>query len=157
MRRDTIAATRRRSDMRRSVLVAAVLVAMGVPAAPSSASSTEIKVAPKEIAFGTRTVGTDYYDGVKVTNVSGRPLQVLVEAGLPDDFGFGFMPGSTCPVLTPGEVMDDGESCRAVVRFSPTAFFAGWLQMGTLTITATDTTTGSVTRVEVPVSGRGKL
>jgi hypothetical protein len=101
--------------MRRPVLVAAAMVAMGLPAPPSSASSTELKVAPNQIAFGTRTVGNDYYDGVKVTNSSGKPLQVLVEAGLPDDFGFGFMPGSTCPVLTPGEQMDAGESCRAIV------------------------------------------
>lgn len=143
--------------MRRSVLLATVVVAMGLTAAAASASSTQIRVAPKEIAFGTRTVGTENYDGVKVTNAGDKPLEVLVEAGLPDHFGFGFMPGSTCPVLTPGEQMDAGKSCRAVVRFSPTAFFAGWTQTGTLTITATDAATGSVTRVEVPVSGRGRL
>lgn len=131
--------------------------ALAIPAA-ATARTSEIRVAPKTIDFGTKTVGSDYYDGVKITNASGRSLRVLVEAGLPDDFGFGFMPGSTCPALTPGELMDAGESCRAVVRFSPSEFFAGWEQKGTMTITATDPDTGTVVRVvEVPISGRGKV
>ena len=55
-------------------------------------------------------------------------MLLLVSGGLPDDFGFGLMPGSTCPALTPGAILAAGESCYAVVRFSPTAFFAGWVQ-----------------------------
>jgi hypothetical protein len=50
------------------------------------------------------------------------------------------------------------ESCRAVVRFTPTEFFVGWEQLGTMLITLTDPSTGDLVRVvQVPVSGRGKL
>jgi hypothetical protein len=143
-------------------MLAATAVALGVAAAPAAAApATVIKVAPKEIAFGVRAVtdpATDYYDGVKVTNASRNALQVKVEAGLPDDFGFGLMPGSTCPVFDSDPAMAPGSSCRAVVRFTPTAFFAGWNATGTMIITARDPATGElVTTVEVPVSGTGKL
>jgi hypothetical protein len=141
--------------------VAAAVVALTIGAAPAAASGMLIKVAPKQIDFGTRAVTDppkDYYDGVKVTNASGRTLQVLVTAGLPDDFGFGLMPGSTCPVFSDDPPMGPGASCRAVVRFTPTAFFAGWHQTGTMTITATDPATGVlVTSLDVPISGTGKL
>ena len=50
-----------------------------------------------------------------------------------------------------------GESCTAVVRFTPTVFFAGEEQTGSLSVTATDPATGVVKSALVPVSGRGKL
>jgi hypothetical protein len=78
-----------------------------------------------------------------------RTLQVIVEGGLPDDFGFGFMPGSTCPALTPGELMADGASCRAVVRFTPSEFFVGEVQTSSLTVKTTDPETGAVTVTEI--------
>jgi hypothetical protein len=144
------------------IALAAAIVAAAMAAAPATAAKgTVIKVAPKGIAFGLRAVtdpATDYYDGIRVTNASGRTLQVLVTAGLPDDFGFGLMPGSTCPVFDTDPPMASGARCRAVVRFTPTAFFAGWHQTGTMTITVTDPATGQlVTSVEVPVSGTGTL
>jgi hypothetical protein len=135
----------------------AVSVAAALALGPALAARPEIRVSPKEIAFGTKTVGTTYYDGVKITNTSGRTLQVLVESGLPDDFGFGLMPGSTCPVLTPGEFMADGASCRAVVRFTPSEFFVGWDQTGSLTVKTTDPVTGAVDVIVIPVSGTGRL
>ena len=146
--------------MKPSFALAAVAAALlATPAA--AAGRTEIRVAPKKIDFGTRAVtdpATDYFDGVKVTNASGRTLRVIVTSALPDDFGFGLMPGSTCPVFDTDPPMDAGAGCRAVVRFTPTAFFAGTPQTGTLTVTATDPVTGElVTSVEVPVSGVGKL
>jgi hypothetical protein len=142
--------------------VVGALVAMALAATPAAAvSGTVIKVAPKQIDFGTRQVtdpATDYYDGVKVTNASRSRLQVIVTAGLPDDFGFGLMPGSTCPVFASDPPMATGDSCRAVVRFTPTEFFAGREQTGTLTITATDPDSGQeVASAQVPVSGAGKL
>jgi hypothetical protein len=146
----------RRKAMKPSIVLAAVAAVLALTTGPAQATQSDIKVSPKEIAFGTRTVGTDYFDGVKITNTSGRTLQVLVEAGLPDDFGFGFMPGSTCPPLTPGELMADGASCRAVVRFTPTEFFVGQQQTGSLTVTTTDPETGAVNVTEIPVSGTGK-
>jgi hypothetical protein len=142
------------------VVAAAVALAM-LPATAAAGSGTVIRVAPKQIDFGTRAVTdppTDYYDGVKITNASGRTLDVIVADALPDDFGFGLMPGSTCPVFDTDPPMASGTSCRAVVRFSPSAFFVGWHQTGTLTITATEPATGElVTSVEVPISGTGKL
>ncbi len=148
--------------MRRLIVLFAAAAALAITAPPVAAGNAAvIKVAPKQIDFGTRTItdpAKDYYDGVKVTNVSDRTLQVLVTAGLPDDFGFGLMPGSTCPVFDTDPPMASGASCRAVVRFTPTAFFAGWKQNGTMTITATDPATGQVvTTVEVSVTGTGKL
>jgi hypothetical protein len=138
------------------------LAAIAIAAAPAAAATKPlIKVAPKEVDFGTRAVtdpSTDYFDGVKVTNASGRTLNVIVSAGLPDDFGFGLMPGSTCPVFDTDPPMLAGASCRAVVRFTPTAFFAGSLQSGTMAIEARDPDTGAlVASVQVPVSGTGKL
>jgi hypothetical protein len=148
--------------MKPPIALAAAIATIAVAAAPATAATRPaIKVAPKEIDFGTRAVTdppTDYFDSVKVTNASGRTLDVLVTAGLPDDFGFGLLPGSTCPVFDTDPPMAPGASCRAVVRFTPTAFFAGWLQNGTLTIDATDPSTGAlVTSLQVPVSGTGKL
>ena len=144
-----------------ALAAAAVALAMLPAVAAAAGSGTVIRVAPKQIDFGTRAVtdpSTDYYDGVKITNASGRTLHVIVAAGLPDDFGFGLMPGSTCPVFDTDPPMGSGTSCRAVVRFTPSAFFAGWHQTGTMVITATDPATGGlVASIEVPVSGTGKL
>jgi hypothetical protein len=141
--------------MKLSIALVAVAAVVALTAGPAQATQSDIRVSPKEIAFGTRTVGTDYYDGVKITNTSGRTLQVLVEAGLPDDFGFGLMPGSTCPALAP-ELMTDGASCRAVVRYTPTDFFAGREQIGSMRVTATDPETGAVNVTEISVTGTGK-
>lgn len=142
-------------------LAAAVAVLLTAPAAATAAGGTILKVVPKKVDFGMRAVtdpGTDHFDGVKITNASGQTLQVVVEAGLPDDFGFGLMPGSTCPVFATDPPMASGDSCRAVVRFTPTAFFAGSEQHGTMIVTATDPATGAlVARLEVPVTGTGRL
>jgi hypothetical protein len=147
--------------MRVLCLAVLAIAALGIVADPARASRTAIRVAPKAVDFGTRPVTeppTDFYEGTRITNASGMTLQVVVSAGLPDDFGFGLMPGSTCPVFASDPPMAPRQSCDAVVRFTPTAFFAGWLQTGTLTVTATDPVTGSlVASVEVPVRGTGKL
>ena len=137
--------------------IVSIIAALGVAGPHAAASSTRIKVVPNAIDFGTKVVGFDYFSSVKITNASGEPLQFLVEGGLPDDFGFGLFPGSTCPALTPGAILAPGESCRAVVRFTPTVFFAGWEQTGSLSVTATDLASGVVTSALVPVSGRGSL
>jgi hypothetical protein len=152
----------RKPSMKPLMALATVALAMAMVPTPASAgSATMFRVAPKGIDFGIRAITdplTDYYDGVKITNASGRTLHVIVAAGLPDDFGFGLMPGSTCPVFETDPPMSSGASCRAVVRFTPSPFFAGWKQTGTMAITATDPTTGAlVTSVEVRVSGTGRL
>ena len=43
-----------------------------------------------------------------------------------------------------------------MVRFTPSKFFVGWQQTGSLIVTATDPATGAVTTVLIPLSGRGK-
>jgi hypothetical protein len=134
--------------------VLAMTVAVGtVSAAPAGVLTAR----PQTIDFGTRTVGTDYFKRTKITNTSGSDVVLLVLDALPDDFGFGLEPGSTCPVLAPATLAAK-ESCYAVVRFTPSEFFVGWRQPGSLTATATDPTTGAILAVlTIPVWGTGSL
>ena len=79
-------------------------------------------------------------------------------AGLPDDFGFGLMPGSTCPVLDGGAVVEPDASCYAVVRFSPTEFFAGWFAEGEMWADSYDPVTGELLEhYLIPVTGMAVL
>ncbi|HEY0168810.1 MAG TPA: hypothetical protein VGB75_17325, partial [Jatrophihabitans sp.] len=76
----------------------------------------------------------------------------------PDDFGFGLLPGSTCPVLDRGAIIGAGESCYAVVRFSPTEGFLDWQAVGSLIATATVATEPAdtaavVDEISIPVLG----
>lgn len=143
--------------MRRLAFVITIVAALGFAIPPAAAfkspTNATIRVAPKSIEFGTKTVGTDYFASVKITNASRKAMRFLVEGGLPDDFGFGLYPGSTCPALTPGAILAAHASCRAVVRFTPSEFFVGWQQEGSLIVTATDPATGTVTSTLVPVHG----
>lgn len=139
-------------------ILAALAVAATMAASPAAADRGLLKVTPKQINFGAQPVGSENFDSVTVNNTRGSELRVLVSAGLPDDFGFGVLPGSTCPALDSGGILPPGESCVAVVRFSPTEFFAGLHQAGTLTVTASDPATGELLETDVvPVRGRGVL
>ena len=131
---------------------------LSVAVGPTAAASRGILAArPSSIDFHTKPVGSENYKRTKITNTSGSDVVLLVTGGLPDDFGFGLMPGSTCPALG-GAILAAGESCYAVVRFSPTEFFAGWLAQGSLIATATDPNTGQVlVELSIPVSGMGTL
>jgi hypothetical protein len=101
-------------------------------------------------------VGTEVLKGATITNVSGSDVLLLVDGGLPDDFGFGLLPSSTCPALTPGGILAAGASCDVVVRFTPTEFFAGLRQTSTLTATLRDPATGELlATILIPVVGRG--
>jgi uncharacterized repeat protein (TIGR01451 family) len=118
--------------------------------------ATRLCIAPSRIQFGSRPVGTETLQGVTLTNVGPRSLRVHVDSALPDDFGFGLMPGSTCPAFSPGEVLAPLESCRAVVRFSPSEFFAGDPQEGSLTVTLRHPVTNAVINTRtIKVIGRG--
>lgn len=123
-----------------------------VPAA--APAQTALVVRPGALDFHTKHVGTESYKRARITNRTGADVRLLVTAGLPDDFGFGLMPGETCPSLDP-EILAAGDSCDAVVRFTPSAGFAGWKAEGELIVTATDPATGSlVAELTVPVYGQ---
>jgi hypothetical protein len=124
---------------------------------PAVAAQKLVRVAPKTINFGTVPVGTEVLKGATITNVSGSDVLLLVESGLPDDFGFGLLPGSTCPVLAP-EILAAGARCDVVVRLTPSDFFAGLRQTGELVATLRDPTTGELlSTILIPIVGRGVL
>jgi hypothetical protein len=138
------------------IAVTAAVMAL-LATAPGAFAARDYLAIPDELDFGTKRVGTENYKGVSVRNRTGSDIDVYVTAFLWDDFGFGLMPGSTCPALGP-DTLPARRSCRAVVRFSPTAYFAGLEQEGLLTVTATHPRTGAVLDVEhVSVTGRGVL
>ena len=119
------------------------------------ADAARLCIAPHRILFGARPVGTETLRGVTLTNMGRSPLRVLVESALPDDFGFGLLPGSTCPALSPG-VLQPFESCRAVVRFTPSDFFAGMRQRESLTVTLRNVNTDAIVGSRlIKVIGRG--
>lgn len=129
---------------------------IGTPTSPGTAEpETRALVArPAVIDFKRKHVGTENYKRTRITNTSGADVRLVVTAGLPDDFGFGLMPGQTCPVFEPGEVLAAGASCYAVVRFSPTEGFIGWMAIGSLAAKATDPVSGaSVAELSVSVFG----
>jgi hypothetical protein len=142
--------------VRRVVALAAAVLSLA-PTAPAAFAAPDYLKIPDKLDFGTKPVGSENYKGVSVTNRPASDIDVYVTSALPDDFGFGLMPGLTCPALGP-DTLAGKDSCKAVVRFSPTAYFAGLTQTGWLTVTATDRATGAVLDVEdVRVTGRGAL
>jgi hypothetical protein len=145
-------------QMKLIIAVTAAVMAVLATAPAALAARDYLKISPeRKIDFGTKRVGTESFKGVSVKNRTNVSIDVYVTASLWDDFGFGLMPGSTCPALGP-DTLRAHRSCKAVVRFSPTAFFAGLEQTGSLTVTATHPRTGAVLDVEdVRVTGRGVL
>ena len=137
--------------------VASVVVPVKEVPATAATTSGVLVARPAQIDFHTKRVGTENYKRTKITNTGETAVLLLVSGGLPDDFGFGLLPGSTCPVLAP-ELLGAGDSCYVVVRYSPTEFFAGSLQRGSLTATATDPETGAlIEELTIPVFGTGAL
>jgi hypothetical protein len=143
--------------MRRLLTVLFVCLLVTLETSLSALAADQlVKIAPKSINFGTQPIGIEVLKGTTITNTSGSDVLLLVEGGLPDDFGFGLLPGSTCPALTPGDVLAAGASCDAVVRFTPSEFFAGLHQTGSLTVTVWDPVTGDLLGVSsISVTGRG--
>ena len=138
--------------MRRIALVLLTLALLtGLPTAAGAASTTGLSGRP--VDFHQKHVGTENYKKTRITNKTGAAVSLLVTAGLPDDFGFGLMPGETCPSLD-AAVLAAGASCDAVVRFTPSEGFIGWKAVGSLEVTATDPVTGTlVTTLSIPVYG----
>ena len=145
--------------MKRLLMLTLMCVLATVSVSQQAVAAEKLaRVAPKTINFGTVRVGTEVLKSATIKNVSGSDVLLLVEGGLPDDFGFGLLPGSTCPALTPGDILPAGASCDVVVRFTPTEFFAGSRQTAELTATLRDPATGELlSTISIPVVGRGKL
>ncbi|MGH3118248.1 MAG: hypothetical protein ACRDQ2_14285 [Gaiellales bacterium] len=120
------------------------------------AAGSALKASPSSVKFGTKPVGSITLKGTRLTNRSEATINVLVTAGLPDDFAFGLFPGSTCPVFDP-EPLAPGESCVAVVQFRPTEFFAGEQQTATLIAIASDPASGTeVATLFIDFTGTGR-
>lgn len=137
-------------------LLCCLTVALVIPEASEAKSTGYLAARPTSIDFGKKHVGGEYYKRTKITNVSEQDVRLLVYAGLPDDFGFGLMPGSTCPVLDGGAVVEAGSSCYAVVRFAPTEFFADWFAVGEMWADSYDPVTGELLEhYLIPVTGTG--
>lgn len=128
----------------KTLFLGAALVAGLVAVSPTGARTELLRASPPNVHMGVRDVGTENLKGTKITNTSDRDVLLYVEGTrLPDDFGFGLMPGSTCPALGPAPLAA-GASCDAVMNFRPSDFFAGQGQRAELTATAYDPATGSV-------------
>lgn len=142
--------------MLRIIPTAAVLAVL--LAAPAAAASAPARVSPQKVNFGTRAVGTTTFKTVSVTNASAADVLVAMTGGLPDDYGWGpvDIEQDLC-IFSGGDVLAPGESCNAFVRFSPSEFFAGWRQEGTLQVTVSDPTTLAVLQTtEVSITGTGR-
>jgi hypothetical protein len=142
--------------MRRAVLLI-IIVALAMPASAAAAASP-LSVSPQRVNFATKAVGTTTFKTVTVTNTTGRDLLVAMTGGLPDDFGWGpvDIEQDLC-VFSGGATLAPGATCEAFVRFSPTEFFAGWRQGGTLEVTASDPTTLAVLKTTVvTITGTGR-
>ena len=143
----------------RALVAVTVLTAVASPAyartpeRPPSAKPAAVLVAkPATVDFKSKRVGTENYKRTKITNTSRSAVRLVVTGGLPDDFGFGLMPGQTCPVFDTDDEVAAGASCYAVVRFSPTEGFIGWQAEGSLIATATVSST-TVAELSIPVRG----
>jgi hypothetical protein len=143
----------------KALLVVFALATALVAAAPAGSQTGVLRASPQAVHMGVRSVGTENLKGTRITNTSGAPILLLVEGtSLPDDFGFGLMPGSTCPVFSPGGLLGPGESCDAVMNFRPSDFFAGQDQRAELTATAYDPATGAVLgTLVIEFFARGRL
>ena len=142
--------------MRRAVLLF-ILAALAMPASAAAAASP-LSVNPQRLNFATKAVGTTTFKTVTVTNTTGQDLLVAMTGGLPDDFGWGpvDIEQDLC-VFSGGEILTPGASCEAFVRFSPTEFFAGRRQTGTLEVTASDPATLAVLETKVvTITGTGR-
>jgi len=116
-----------------------------------------LQVSPSLVHFGTKQIGTFTLRGARITNTSSQTINLIVtNSSLPDDFSFGILPGSTAPVFEP-EAFEPGQSCRAVVGFRPSEFWAGQQQFAQLLARATDPVTNEVLEeVLIDFTGTGK-
>jgi hypothetical protein len=134
-----------------------VMLAVLLPPSSAVAARSLLSVSPQRVNFGTKAVGTTTFKTITVTNTSGSGLLVSIDGGLPDDFGWGGLTQEDRCVFSGGELLAPGDTCRAFVRFSPTEFFAGLRQTGTLQVTAADPSTLMILEATaVTITGTGR-
>ena len=133
-------------------ILAAVVVAQGAVAGPSL-----LRVAPSELNFGTRAVGTETIRTARITNQGSSPIFVTFDiVSMPDDFGFE-APGFTCPPAG-GFLLGPGESCDATAAYRPSAFFAGEPETAAVRVVASDPSSGAVLDSQLlRMTGTGRL
>jgi hypothetical protein len=143
--------------MKRHTLVAVVAMLLVALPVDASAATGVLKVSPRTVHFGIRPVGSFTLKGATVTNASSETVNLLVTIDREwDDFSFGLLPGSTCPVFAP-EPLAPGNSCDVVVGFRPSEFFVGVKQDEVLRATATDPLTGeTLESVQIAFLGTGR-
>jgi hypothetical protein len=143
------------SKVKGTLLLALLLAAVAAGSA-SSASQGVLRVKPETVKFGVKPVGSSTFKGATIKNTSSTTVNLIVTiTRSPDDFGF-VIPPTTCPVFEPA-LLAPGESCEAVMRFSPSEFFAGQDQLAQLQAEATDPSTGAVLEtVLIDFTGRGR-
>ena len=128
-------------------LGAGVMLAAALMAASSTAAlafTNVLKVKPRTVNFGPTPVGTVTSGSVTLTNTSSTTINLVINVTKEwDDFSFGSLPGSTCPVFEPAP-LGSGESCVFVVGFFPHEDFLGLKQDQRFLATATDPLTGDV-------------
>ena len=124
------------------VLVLALLAV--VPAAATAADV--LKVTPGTVNFGSKPVGSSTVKATTITNTSDEAVSLslaLVRSW--DDFAG--PAGGTCAGLEPA-LLQPGESCTVMERFSPSETFLKIKQDQIWLATATDPQSGAVLETE---------
>jgi hypothetical protein len=118
-----------------AVLTSTLLVLMPVSA---PASTNVLRVTPGNVNFGAKLLGSVTFKSITVTNTSTQTIDLVINVTREwDDFTFGSLPSSTCPVHEPAPLAP-GESCVFVVGFWPSETFLGLKQDQIFLATATD-------------------
>ena len=137
--------------------VLAAVIAAGTIASATASTSSLLKASPKQVNFGTKSVGTFTVKGSTITNTGSSDVLVQTSAvRMPDQSSWGLLPGQTCPIFS-AEILAAGESCDIVTSFRPEDFFVGSENLAVLQVTATDPSTGAtLDSVTVEFRGTGK-
>ena len=134
-----------------------VIFAVLLLPATAVATTSLVSISPSRVNFGTKAVGTTTFKTLTVMNTSKSNLLVHVQGFVPDDFAVeGVLPDGPC--VFSATVLAPGESCEALVRFSPSEFFVQFgRQTGTLEVTVSDPSTLAVLETTtVTITGTGR-
>src|SRR5215210_8285807 len=81
--------------------VLAAVIAAGTIASATASTSSLLKASPKQVNFGTKSVGTFTVKGSTITNTGSSDVLVQTSAvRMPDQSSWGLLPGQTCPIFS---------------------------------------------------------